>query len=195
MIVPLSPKTPQTTLGQLSVQTKEAFELLESLRHHGPMFVAEAKYRVGKKTYDKLIANKEIILRLSNHGDCVVLNGVKHHSNLFGKGACTHQHNLKTLTLDHLLIMRDAMATFAEPGDILERISVPTMLIRSGPVTTCVIVSIRVLPTERVRQRLLTWKKIAIQKIIVVSKQERTRRYVGFDIPVEHRHWTNEPRT
>lgn len=195
MIVPLGPKQPQTTLEQFSVQTPAAIELIETLRQHGPMFVAEAKKRVGKRTYDRLISNKEIVLRLSNHGDCVVLNAVKHHSNLFGKGKCTHQHILKTLTLDHLLIMRDAMAAFAKPGDILERISVPTMIIKRGHENICVIVSIRIVPTERIRQRLIVLKKIAIHKIIVVTKQERTRRYVGFDIPVEHRHWTNEPRT
>jgi hypothetical protein len=190
MIYPSTPPTePQMTLENLCVKTPAVSILMESLRQYGPMFVSEAKKRVGRKAFGQLVAGKEIIQRLSNHGDCVVLNALKHHSNLFGKGESTHQHLLKTSTLDHLLIMRDAVVNFSLPGDRLERISVATMIVTRGSQNTCLIVSCRGVTTERIRLRLIYLKAFTIHSVVVVAKQKRIRRYTGFEIPVTHHHW------
>jgi hypothetical protein len=159
---PAPPPEPQVTLEHLCVKTPAVSTLMESLRQHGPMFVTEAKKLVGRKAFGQLIAGKEIVARLSNHGDCVVLNAAKHYSNLFGKGKITHQHLLKTLTIDHLLIMRDAVVKFSEPEDKLERISVVTMILSRGTQNTCLIVSQRVVPTETIRLRLIHLKAYTI---------------------------------
>jgi hypothetical protein len=185
MIMP----TMHDNLEGLPIKSKKTLWLFRTLIEFGPMLTSEAKRLIGKTNLELLLESKHLVLRHTNIGDCVVAHGIKHPSNIFGRGEKTLQHLLKTQTLEHLLIMRDGLEKFSSPGASVQIMNWTLAIITAESKITWLVVANHGVTTETLRRKIYRFAPPKPDQIEVVTCVPRKQKYRDIGVPVRHHHW------